>query len=456
MGGMENLADKITGHARPTQETAMADALGKMYKDRYGSPDQIKNTVYNDPAGVAADLATIFGGAGAAAKGVELGADAANFSRVAGAAGTVARVAGQASDLVDPLRVPGRVAGAVAKIPAVASGLDAIPQGLYHSSLKPPPSTPGTAAMVQTGLENGIPVSASGVSKLTDLMDNLNNKIKAVIANGKQRGVTIDPNAVAQRVDQIRPGFANQVNPDKDLQMIDNSKAEFLRNQGQTPGSPAVAPKPTGLLDPNGRPILTAGTPATPGTPAQPIPADTAQAMKQNTYKQLSYGELKNGQVEAQKALARGLKEEIANQFPEISALNAKDSKLLDLQPTLERAVQRYANHNAVGIGPAVVGEAGGRMLGVPGAGLGIGALKMALDNPAVKSHIAIMLYRAGQMSGKATGAVSRAKVTNIADALARVQAVADSLPAGQRPGQQTDSTQSSPPEGGLVPSLAQ
>jgi hypothetical protein len=47
----------------------MANAVGGMFKDRYGSVEALKNTLATDPVGAAADLSTLFtGGAGATAR----------------------------------------------------------------------------------------------------------------------------------------------------------------------------------------------------------------------------------------------------------------------------------------------------------------------------------------------------------------------------------------------------
>ena len=129
---------------------------------------------------------------------------------------------------------------------------------------------------------------------------------------------------------------------------------------------------------------MTQGAPGTPPQPAPPMNAADAQAMKKGTYTVLGgkYGEQGSASVEAQKALARGLKEEIATQFPEISNLNAQESKLLDLQPILERAVNRISNHQLVGIGTPVTGAAATAM-GGPTIGKAAMVLKAVLDNPA-------------------------------------------------------------------------
>jgi len=145
---------------------------------------------------------------------------------------------------------------------------------------------------------------------------------------------------------------------------------------------------------------MDSGTPAQPPTPAPPMDAAKAQAMKQGTYTVLKgkFGEQGSATVEAQKALARGLKEEIANQFPEISKLNAAEGKLLDLQPVLERAVNRISNHQLIGIGTPVVGAAAKAVTGETAIAAPLMALKAVLDNPGVKTRLAIAVSKGGKV----------------------------------------------------------
>lgn len=234
---------------------------------------------------------------------------------------------------------------------------------MYQSALKPSTTLPPArvAAMVKTGLENQIPVSAPGLEKLGGLIDDLNTKIKAEIGSGK--GKTIDPQAVAQRADAVKGRFATQVNPEADLQAIESSKSEFLRNN------------------------------------PQPIPAADAQSMKQGTYGQLkskAYGELKSASIESQKALARGLKEELNTTFPELAGLNAKESQFINLQDVLEKAVQRNSNHQLVGIGTPIAAAGAKAVTGSSAVGAVSGLIKAIVDDPVVKSRIAIALNRKG------------------------------------------------------------
>ena len=295
----------------------------------------------------------------------------------AGAAGTLAGTGIQAALMRGPQ--------ATVRAPAVAQ---TAAERMYQSALKPGPGSYSTAevkGMVGTGLESRIPVTAQGAQKLDGLIADLNNKVQAQIQYGSKQGITIDPNAVAARADQARTRFATQVNPNADLAAIDASQAEFLKN------------------NPN------------------PIPAAEAQAMKQGTYQQLkgkAYGELKSASVEAQKSLARGIKEELETQFPEIKGLNAQEARFIDLDGALERAIRRIDNHQLIGLGTPLAVGAGGVVTGTPVGAATTGLLKMLFDNPEVKSRVAIALSTASK--GGLTLGGARAKIAAYSSALSK------------------------------------
>lgn len=348
----------------------------------------------------------------------------------------LSRVVQAASMAPEGSRIPNPATGVVnagVKVINKAAPLaQDVASGLYQSALKPSlaKNAPNPKAIVQTGLENKIPISEGGIVKLGTLIDDLNTKISDVV--NSRPGAKIDPNKVATRADQIKGPFRNQVNAGEDLATIESSKQQFLSEQGAKPGQPAKPPQPTGVLDANGNPIMNAGTPAKPATPAPPMDAAKAQAMKVGTYQSLgkkAYGELKGASVEAQKSLARGIKEELVNTFPELKGLNAQESKLFDLGPALEHAVNRIGNHQVVGIGtPAVAAgtEAITKSAGLAGTAA---TLKAVLDNPWVKSKLAIALSRAGKISP----AAAKTRVAAYVNALAQTAAADNSeVPAAE------------------------
>jgi hypothetical protein len=237
------------------------------------------------------------------------------------------------------------------------------PAEAYQSALKPSTtlSEAQRTAIVNTGLREKIPVSTKGLEDLSDLIQDINSKMDAAIpANSTQ---TVSKAAIANRLGPVAQKFAAQVNPESDLSAINESGKEFLRNQ-----------------------------------PAN-IPVQDAAALKTGTYRSLgtkAYGELKGAQIESQKALARGIKEELITQFPELEQLGIRDQQLLNLQPVLERAVNRIGNHQLIGIGTPVTTGAAKALTGSNTLAGVAGVLKAVLDNPMVKSRLAIALSKSG------------------------------------------------------------
>jgi hypothetical protein len=306
--------------------------------------------------------------------------------------GNVAGAAGTTTGLIAPIAAGAMIPG---KAP---SGNVGLAEKMYQSALKPPlrMGAERVGQVVRTGLESGIPVSESGAAKLSGLISDLQGKIKQQIGDGAAAGATVDPQAVASRLNQVKARFQNQVTPASDISAIDATKQEFLDSN------------------------------------QKPIPVDQAQAMKQGTYQQLkgrAYGELKSATIESQKALARGLKEELEAQFPEIKGLNAQEGQFYNLEGTIEKSLARIGNHQLIGIGTPIMTGAGAAVGGAPAAA-SAGVLKMILDNPSVKSRLAIALNKAGR--GAIPIASANAKVTAYANALAQSSAGASESSTSQ------------------------
>lgn len=98
-----------------TEESQMAGKVGKFYKDRYGGVENIKNTLYKDPVGAAADASVLLGGAAGIAGKVGEAGELAGASKLASGLR-------KASEITDPIRLAGRGVGAVGKL-AKESGL---------------------------------------------------------------------------------------------------------------------------------------------------------------------------------------------------------------------------------------------------------------------------------------------------------------------------------------------
>jgi hypothetical protein len=286
--------------------------------------------------------------------------------------GQYAKGAGMTAGIGTNIAAPELIKGVNVRLP-----VGEVPERLYQSALKPSPAlaTSKVQGMIKSGLDNQIPVSAAGIDKLQGLISDLGDKVSSSIQAGSDAGATIDPQAVAQRADQIKGRFAAQVNPNADLAAIEAAKQEFLNNNS-TPAASGIGP-----------------------AQLNPIPVSDAQAIKQGTYQQLkdrAYGAQGTAVIEAQKALARGIKEELETQFPEIQGLNAQQGQAASLNKALTRAVQRIDNHQLIGLGTPLAATAGWAAGGAPGA-IVSGVLKSVLDQPEFKSKLAYTLSRAGK-----------------------------------------------------------
>ncbi len=157
--------------------------------------------------------------------------------------------------------------------------LQNIARGLMSSALKPTLRQwqKGDAAVaIDTMLQKGFNATEGGVAKIKKQIDALNEQIKQEIAGSP---AAVDKVQVGTRLNELAEKFKKQVNPDADVNAIKRAWDEFKNH-----------------------PLLKG---------KQDIPVQLAQEMQQGTYKQLAkkYGQLGSGEVEAQKALARGLKE---------------------------------------------------------------------------------------------------------------------------------------------------
>jgi hypothetical protein len=247
------------------------------------------------------------------------------LTRATGAAVNGASTAG----LVDPESagtgaivggaLPGVVKAAGVAGNALSDAANGVSKKLMQSAIKPTIAQLRTGeadTAVQTLLDYGISPTKEGVEKLRSLIDEKNSAIADAI---KSSNATVSKNKILQALGDVRSKFGNQVSPTADLDSIDKVANDFASH---------------------------------PSLPTDSIPVQTAQDLKQGTYSVLSkkYGQLGSAETEAQKGLARGLKEEIASAVPEVGALNAEESRLIKTLGVTERRALMELNKNPVGL----------------------------------------------------------------------------------------------------------
>lgn len=319
-------------------------ALANYMIDRYGGWDNFKKTIAEDPVGLLADVSVFFSGGGAGLKATKI-PEVAKAGEVMSKVGAIA----------DPLAMPANIAKTVAK-PVLVAGAEK----LYQSALKPSTvlSQAERTQLVTEGLNRGIMPTQKGLDKLGKVIDDLNVQIGQKIGASSQAGKTVDATEVLKKLDDVEALFGETVLPESAKAEIQAMRQEFMNAHGSQ------------------------------------IDVARAQKLKQNTYKVLrkSYGELKGLQMESRKQLARGIKEEIAKQVPEIAGLNAQESALLNIQDDIERAASRIANRDVVPMVPAIMGAAA-----EGGGGLAVAGAKWLIDSPRFKAKLAIALNNASK-----------------------------------------------------------
>jgi hypothetical protein len=282
---------------------------------------------------------------------------------VAAGAGFAANVGVQA--------IPMLLGGAIGQ--KASPGFEYAAKRSMQSALKPTIAdlrTGNAAKAIDTMLSEGVNVSSGGAAKLRSKIGDLNNEVMQAIANSP---ATVDKYAAARTMRDLIQDFTKQVNPKSDITAIRSAWQEFIDH-----------------------PLLKGKT---------DIPVQLAQELKQGTYRALGskpYGELQGAATEAQKALARGLKNEISAAVPGVAKLNAQESQLINALNVAERRVLMSANNNPAGL--ALLAQNPSQM-----------AAFMADKSDLFKSIVARMLYSgreaiprtAGQVVGAGVGAYS-------------------------------------------------
>jgi len=255
---------------------------------------------------------------GGMSAGAQTGAKAL-ATRVAGGAAT----GGASAALLNPEEAgTGAMIGGALPIAGAAlrgAGNLISPERLMQSALKPTlaQQQSGEAkAAIDTLLKYGINATQGGADKLKTMVQGVDQEISDLIAGS---GKTVSKAKVLSALDDVKSRFTNQVSPTSDLSAIQNVADDFAQH-----------------------PLIAAGD----------IPVELAQKMKQGTYKVLDkkYGQIGSAETEAQKGLARGLKEQIAEVVPEVSPLNAKQSELIKALKVTSRRAAMDDNRNPIGI----------------------------------------------------------------------------------------------------------
>jgi hypothetical protein len=196
-------------------------------------------------------------------------------------------------------------------------------KSLMQSALKPTVQQQKSGEAdkaIATFLKERLNPTRGGVDELESRIGNINDDVASIIASSNK---SVDKQSVINRLKDTVDKFATQVSPSGDLNAIKGIANDFIDH---------------------------------PSIQGAAIPVQQAQALKQGTYRVLKgkFGETGSAATEAQKALARGLKEEVGAQHPEILPMLSRESDLINALNVGERRALMDGNKNPVSLGASI------------------------------------------------------------------------------------------------------
>jgi len=301
----------------------------------------ISNAGY-DVGGAATDLSARLGASPEVAGGIGVGANIATEALPAFAGGIV----GTAAKVPSAMQNAGRwLMGNALKAP-----LEAIQSGAAKRA-------------AETMLKEGAGLTEGSVDTMRRASGTIENEVKAALASAPE---TIKGTDVGKRLMETYQRFKLQANPQEDLAAITKAWEQFKAH-------PDLA----------GR--------------FQNIPVALANQLKQGTTRALAtkaYGELQGASTEAQKTLARGLRETVAEAVPEVAPKLARQSDIINATELQARRVAMLSKIDPISFGWIATH---------PVAALGY----IAEKNAPLKAYLAKLLYSPPKASiGGAVGTV--------------------------------------------------
>lgn len=318
------------------------DAFVNHMKSRYGSIEQVNETISADPAGVLADMATfISGGIGAPLRGI-------------GATKALGEVAGATSRIMRPIEGAQRIATKI-----IGEG----PEKAWAKSAKLSEElTPlQRKTIAGTAIRAGVAPNIRGIQKVSQKLENIDVEIDTNIRRAVEVGSPIPINKLMAEFENLKKDFFLTGTPAKHFKEIDDIK-RGLREASKQMRQKALSPAEAQTL-------------------IRKIQDDT-QAYR------LKMEEAPAG-IRAQNAIEKAATSALEEIIPELRKLNRQSKEFKDLKAALNTASKGIKIGDLLRIfkGPAIGLAAGG---GGMAAGLGIHGVTAAasmglLQVPALK-----------------------------------------------------------------------
>lgn len=337
-----------------------ADLMVGFLTDRYGSWDKIKQTLMQDPAGVATDLSTIFGGLGGVAQMSKL-----SWLQKLG------QGLSYTSKVVNPITAPIEAAGAV----RAGLGATKIPEWLYGTAMKIPPGS--VAAEVRDSIlhtlvrEEKLPLNRGTRAEMNRRIGSLDEKISSLLDEYSSAGKEIKADEIVQALNNLKLEYKNRPGAVEIYAAIDEVKDKFLqhefwRQKAITTNSMA----PSILLDSSGKPFMVPSPRTT--LSADSISWKDAWNLKKGTWADLETYFQKGAKPESGRSgmkgwedasayarAARTIRDSIVNSpdIPDtLRVALMKEKGLMEARKWVERAANRGANLDPMSLGSLAFG----------------------------------------------------------------------------------------------------
>lgn len=252
---------------------------------------------------------------------------------------------------------------------------------LYQSVAKPAKALRAEfPTVIQDALRSGVALGQRGADKAERLLSQAGAATRDMLSTAEAAGVKpITMRPVLKSLSSVEEKVSKQPLRDVDLSTLRNIRGQVL-----------------------------AENPA-------PIPITAAQDMKQAAqriasegYRKIDRGgDINSVPLDANMAIASGLRQAIERRAPEVGPLNQQTQKLIGVRKMVDAANDRVANHAPPGLGMSALiasGAAGaaGLASGDRNTGIGTGLSVMALTNPAIASRLAIGANRLAPLASHA------------------------------------------------------
>lgn len=368
-GGLVLPEDKnfTTAPANP-DFTAYSDAMAKFYKNRYGSLKAVGNTLYNDPAGAAADVAGALTGVGGAAEGL---------ATKGSVLGRIASGVSKAGELVDPIQGATKAISTLVQGPAeqlaqhVTNVNMQIPKALRRKELNAP-FTPAEAVLNEgRGTNPFTRLSKGGLENAQANGEKFTGQFNALLDKDAAAGNTYPISSIDQILADQQSGLMHDINGQPKVAQVQSIRDNLSKNPlyskdkmgtvmvpQTTPGTPAST-----ILGSNGQPLRAATPASTTMVPQQqvigreliPQTAKELNVIKGNVDKGLTFGERGGTLEEAQKAARHGIDSIIDQNVPGADVLNQRRAQNAVATKALQDAILSRETKRGAGMAESLL-----------------------------------------------------------------------------------------------------